>query len=346
MSDDLTLEERATNYETMQHIARVQQHLTAFVQEILSRAMQHDQSKLRRPEVEAFTKHTAALAETTYGSPEYLAAKAAMAPAIAHHYANNRHHPEFFRKNEEWRWVVGFDGHYEVSDFGDVRSVDREVERSGPTGSLRKNGKLLAQEMTPKGYCRVQLQAGSKRKNAMVHQLVAQAFIPNPENKPQVNHKNGREKWNNSVGNLEWSTSSENQIHAYETGLKRPGIKYVVSCEQLDIMTFGCLPMERKLRALGYEKASAASIWACINNGGKHLDLEFIGSPFEEWMNSPMSSMTLVDIIELFCDWKAASERHNDGNLRSSIEINADRFSMSPQLVRIFENTVDLLEPS
>ena len=56
-----------------------------------------------------------------------------------------------------------------------------------------------------------------------------------------------------------------------------------------------------------------------------------------------IDDMNLIDLIEMMCDWKAASESHNDGNLRRAIEINADRFSMSPQLVKIFENTVDLL---
>lgn len=54
--------------------------------------------------------------------------------------------------------------------------------------------------------------------------------------------------------------------------------------------------------------------------------------------------MNLIDLLEMFCDWKAASERHNDGNLRKSIEINATRFGMSPDLVSIFENTMLLVD--
>jgi hypothetical protein len=53
--------------------------------------------------------------------------------------------------------------------------------------------------------------------------------------------------------------------------------------------------------------------------------------------------MNLIDLVEMLCDWKAASERHNDGNIRKSIEINASRFTISPQLVKILENTADLL---
>ena len=56
-----------------------------------------------------------------------------------------------------------------------------------------------------------------------------------------------------------------------------------------------------------------------------------------------IDDMNLIDIVEMICDWKAASERHNDGNIRKSIEINANRFGISPQMVKIMENTADLL---
>jgi hypothetical protein len=62
-----------------------------------------------------------------------------------------------------------------------------------------------------------------------------------------------------------------------------------------------------------------------------------------EHYKNGIEDMNLVDIIEMLLDWKAASERHNDGNIRKSIEINAKRFNMSPQLVTICENTADLL---
>lgn len=62
-----------------------------------------------------------------------------------------------------------------------------------------------------------------------------------------------------------------------------------------------------------------------------------------EHYKNGIDDMNLIDIIEMLCDWKAASERHNNGNIRKSIEINADRFKISPQLVKILENTVDLL---
>jgi len=62
-----------------------------------------------------------------------------------------------------------------------------------------------------------------------------------------------------------------------------------------------------------------------------------------EHYKNGINDMNLLDIVEMLCDWKAASERHNDGNIRRSIEINANRFGLSPQLVKILENTADIM---
>lgn len=152
MIDELTTEQHAANNGTWTHIHRVRELLSRCVTNLLGRALSHDQSKLRSPEVEAFTEFGPRLAGMTYGSPEFNEAKRQMKPALDHHYANNPHHPEH---------------------------------------------------------------------------------------------------WKNGV-----------------------------------------------------------------------------------------DDMSLLDLVEMLCDWKASSERHNDGNIRKSIEINADWFRMSPQLVRIFENTL------
>lgn len=151
----LTLEEKATNYDTFRHIERVRNLLNHFIQILLKRGELHDQSKLDYPEVALFTKYTSLLANCTYGSDEYKQLLEALKPTLEHHYARNSHHPEYY-----------------------------------------KNG---------------------------------------------------------------------------------------------------------------------------------------------------INDMNLIDLLEMFCDWKAASERHNDGNINKSIEHNANRFNMSPQLVKIFENTVKML---
>jgi len=138
-------------YETLKHIRRVQEILSTFATELLVRGNQHDASKLEDPELSLFSEHTSKLQKLQYGSPEYEESRNALGPALEHHYARNRHHPE--------------------------------------------------------------------------------------------HHKNG------------------------------------------------------------------------------------------------VDDMTLQDLVEMFCDWKAASERQNDGNILKSIETNRRRFKMSEQLIRIFENT-------
>lgn len=155
-NNGLTLEQKATNFETMKHIRLVSRFLNIVIRELLDRVDVHDDSKLESPEVELFTEYTDRLAKLTYGSVEYEECRKAMGPALAHHYARCRHHPE--------------------------------------------------------------------------------------------HHKNG------------------------------------------------------------------------------------------------INDMNLVDLLEMFCDWRASSTRHNDGNIKKSIEHNANRFGMSPQLVKIFENSIDLLE--
>ncbi len=156
MNESLTLEERATNFETFRHIEMVRNLLNVVIRELIARGEIHDQTKLSPPEVSLFSDYTPKLAACTYGSPEYEGYRKAMGPALDHHYAKNRHHPEHFKEG--------------------------------------------------------------------------------------------------------------------------------------------------------------------------------------------INDMNLIDILEMFCDWKAATMRHNDGNIRKSIKHNADRFGLSPQLVRILENTVGLFE--
>ena len=104
---------------------------------------------------------------------------------------------------EIWRDIDGYKGLYQVSSWGRVRS----------TLIVDGNYIPLRPEVTKKGYLRVDLyDANGRRKHKKVHRLVANAFIPNPDGKPQVNHKDGNKK-NNSVTNLEWVTDKENKDH-------------------------------------------------------------------------------------------------------------------------------------
>lgn len=105
---------------------------------------------------------------------------------------------------EEWKDVVGWEGLYKVSNTGKVYSCYAKKER-----------KLSVEKL---GYASVDLWDKRHMKRVKVHRLVALAFLDNPDNKQQVNHKDGN-KLNNNVENLEWSTAKENSTHAYDTGL-------------------------------------------------------------------------------------------------------------------------------
>ena len=104
----------------------------------------------------------------------------------------------------EWKDVKGYEGIYLVSNTGEIRSL--------------KYNKNLKPFLTHWGYLRIVLNKDKKTKTTFVHRVVASAFIPNPDNKPQVNHIDGN-KQNNRVENLEWVSDKENKIHGFKNGL-------------------------------------------------------------------------------------------------------------------------------
>lgn len=121
--------------------------------------------------------------------------------------------------NEEWRDVVGYEGLYQVSNLGRIKSLDRYVEY--PNYIKRINGRIMSQQDNSKGYLMVNLSLNGFTKKLYVHRLVAEAFIPNLANKVEVNHIDLNKK-NNIISNLEWCTKKENMRHAHENG----AIKY------------------------------------------------------------------------------------------------------------------------
>lgn len=116
---------------------------------------------------------------------------------------------------EEWKPIKGL--HYEVSSLGNIRNSE--------------NKNILTNfDKNRTGYLRVYLYSEGKKKRYFLHRLVAETFIPNPENKPQVNHKDGN-KQNNELSNLEWVTCSENGLHYYRV-LLNTNYKKVVEKEK------------------------------------------------------------------------------------------------------------------
>ena len=126
----------------------------------------------------------------------------------------------FILMEEIWKDIKGYEGLYQVSNLGRIKSLDRKARIQN--GAYRQvKGRIVPIRKGEKtNYPFVGLTKNHKSKMLRIHRLVADAFIPNPNNLPQINHKDGN-KTNNNVNNLEWCTPSENCLHAYRVGLHK-----------------------------------------------------------------------------------------------------------------------------
>lgn len=168
---------------------------------------------------------------------------------------------------EEWRLISGYEN-YLVSDIGRVKN--------------RRTGQILKPGMS-RWYLQVGLYKNGPRKGLRVHRLVAQAFIPNPDNLPEVNHING-DKTDNRAINLEWCTSSENGKHAYRIGLRKVSRKQVdasiMNGKKASSKKVYCIELDREFcsarEAHRQTGVSYASISYCclgkLKSAGRHPD--------------------------------------------------------------------------
>lgn len=150
-------------------------------------------------------------------------------------------------EGEVWRDINGFDGLYQVSSLGRVKSLEKVIKYDN--GEKHLGERLLSFETDKHGYYRTLLRKRGKGYHQLVHRLVCKAFVGNPNNSPEVNHINGI-KNDNRAENLEWCTRSENEQHAYNNGLAkgqpghlRPMAKPIrlIHLATNKILQFGCI---------------------------------------------------------------------------------------------------------
>lgn len=129
---------------------------------------------------------------------------------------------------EQWKNIEGYEGLYQVSNYGRVRSLDRYVKHSKGGQKLLKGKEVKTRINKTTGYIEVGLSKDGKQTYHTIHRLIARAFIPNPNNLPVINHIDGC-KINNSIDNLEWCTQQYNIQHSFNTGLSKNNMTQEIS---------------------------------------------------------------------------------------------------------------------
>lgn len=177
-------------------------------------------------------------------------------------------------KKEIWKDIKGFENLYQISNYGNIRSLDKKARCKN--GYRISKGKILKTYISNKGYKRINLLKNRKIKTFPIHRLVALAFLDNPNNKEQVNHINGI-KTDNRVENLEWVTCKENIKHSIRSGLTN----YQYKNKKL-IVIFDSIKQASEMLNIDRNK-----IYTRVNNGKDYKGIYFkkIGDDFNERYN-------------------------------------------------------------
>lgn len=167
---------------------------------------------------------------------------------------------------EIWKDIKGYENLYEISNIGRIRSKDRIVyQKNRWNNNISKfvyKGKMLNIKIEEDKYVQVHLTKNNKQKRYLVHRLVAEAFIPNPENKSQVNHINCI-KNDNRVENLEWNTPKENTQHAIKNNRK---IINAIKINQYNLEGKFIKQWNSMLEIAKEYNTTKQNIWLCCNH--------------------------------------------------------------------------------
>lgn len=152
---------------------------------------------------------------------------------------------------EIWKDIPEFEGYYQISNLGRVRSMDRKIYNSWNDMFQNYTGKIMHPSRRKKGYLGICLTKNNKQKSFLIHRLVAEAFIPNPNNYPQINHKD-EIKTNNCVENLEWCDCKYNvnygscKANSSRTRTNNMYNQKPVMCIETGVVFYNSRDVERK----------------------------------------------------------------------------------------------------
>lgn len=172
---------------------------------------------------------------------------------------------------EIWKPIKDYEDLYEISNYGKIRSKDRIVYQKNRWNNdiiqFTYKGKMLNTKINKNEYVQVHLTKNKKQKRYLVHRLVAEAFIPNPRNKPQVNHINCI-KSDNRVDNLEWNTPQENTRHAIKNNRRKLA---TIKINQYDIQGNFIRQWNSMMEAAKQYNTTKQNIWLCCNKNNRKI---------------------------------------------------------------------------